>query len=141
MTAGRTSGDAAEPGPAKRQRLDKYLWFARVVKTRTLATKLVASGQVRINSERMANPAKQIGAGDVLTIALDRTVRVLRVTGIGERRGPYEEARLLFDELTETPVAGAPSGQTESLAGTPEPERSRPDKRDRRLAAALKRGD
>ncbi len=141
MKSGRASGDAFEPGPSKRQRLDKYLWFARVVKTRTLATKLVAAGQVRINSERTVNPAKQVGESDVLTIALDRTVRVLRITGIGERRGPYEEARLLFDELTEPALPGAPSGQNDSLAGTPEPDRIRPDKRDRRLAAALKRGE
>ncbi len=85
-----------------RQRLDKWLWFARVVKTRSLAAKLVADGHVRVNGVRVENPAKPVRAGDVLTIALDRQVRVLRLEGAGERRGPYEEARTLYAELTDS---------------------------------------
>jgi ribosome-associated heat shock protein Hsp15 len=86
--------------PAReRQRLDKWLWFARVVKTRTLAARLVAAGHVRVNGQRCINPARALGAGDVLTIALERQVRVLRIVATGDRRGPYEEARLLFQDL------------------------------------------
>ena len=82
-----------------RQRLDKWLWFARVIKSRTGAAKLVEEGHVRINAVRAENPAKAIRPGDVLTVALDRQVRVLKVLAPGERRGPYEEARLLYEEL------------------------------------------
>ena len=81
-------------------RLDKWLWFARVVKSRTLAAKLVAEGHVRINAARVTTPAHQARPGDVLTIALERDVRVLKVVAEGARRGPYEEARLLYEDLT-----------------------------------------
>ncbi|WP_034991021.1 RNA-binding S4 domain-containing protein [Beijerinckia mobilis] len=83
------------------QRIDKWLWFARVVKTRTLATRLVSEGYVRLNSRKITTPAKLVVAGDVLTIALETRVRVLRVVAPGERRGGYPEAKLLFEELTD----------------------------------------
>jgi ribosome-associated heat shock protein Hsp15 len=82
-----------------RQRVDKWLWFARIVKSRTLAAKLVTDGRIRVNSVRVETPAKPVGPGDVLTIALDRDVKVLRIMANAERRGPYSEARLLYDEL------------------------------------------
>ena len=82
-----------------RQRLDKWLWFARVVKTRSLAARLVEAGHVRVNGTHCLNPARALGPDDVLTIALERQVRVLRVVATGQRRGPFEEARLLFQDL------------------------------------------
>jgi ribosome-associated heat shock protein Hsp15 len=82
------------------QRLDKWLWFARVVKTRSLAARLVAGGYVRVNARRVQSPAKSIGPGDVLTIALDRQVRVLRVIAPAARRLSAGEAAHLFEELT-----------------------------------------
>lgn len=91
-----------------RQRLDKWLWFARVVKTRALAAKLVTAGHVRLNGARAAGPDKPVRPGDVLTIALERQVRVLRVVAPGERRGPYEEARRLYDDLTAPPDSSSP---------------------------------
>ncbi len=99
MTAGGKPGPLG--APADRQRLDKWLWFARVVKTRSLAARLVSDGHVRINAVRVDNPAKGVRTGDVLTVALDRgSVRVLRVVLPGERRGPFAEARTLFDDLS-----------------------------------------
>jgi len=92
----------------ERQRLDKWLWFARVVKTRSAAARLVIEGHVRVNMLRVDNPAKALKIGDVLTVALDRHVRVLRVNGPGLRRGPYEEARTLYDDLS-GPAAGPES--------------------------------
>ena len=86
---------------AGKQRLDKWIWFARVVKTRALAAKLVSEGHVRVNAQRVDTPAKPVGPGDVLTIALDRRVLVLRIVAAGTRRGPSNEARLLFEDLTE----------------------------------------
>ncbi|HEY8578329.1 MAG TPA: RNA-binding S4 domain-containing protein [Beijerinckiaceae bacterium] len=104
---GPSDGDDAGP-PAARQRLDKYLWFARMARTRVAAAGLVASGCVRVNGRRVEQPSKLVGAGDVLTIALDRAVRVLRVRAFAERRGPYEEARLLYDDLTDGDRAAPP---------------------------------
>ncbi len=112
-----------------RQRLDKWLWFARVVKSRTLAAKLVAEGHVRINARRQDTPSKAVNAGDVLTISLERDVRVLKVLAAGARRGPYEEARLLYEDLT-------PAPEPESIAAAgfaaTEPGSGRPTKKDRR---------
>jgi ribosome-associated heat shock protein Hsp15 len=83
----------------ERQRLDKWLWFARVVKTRTLAAKLVSDGYVRLNGQRIDVPAHAVAPGDVLTISLERQVRVLRVVGPGLRREAYPLAKLLFEEM------------------------------------------
>jgi ribosome-associated heat shock protein Hsp15 len=91
-----------------RQRVDKWLWFARIVKSRTLAAKLVAEGRVRVNAVRIENAAKAVGPGDVLTIGLDREVKVLRILANGDRRGPYSEARLLYIDLNENPSAREP---------------------------------
>ncbi|HLH12679.1 MAG TPA: RNA-binding S4 domain-containing protein [Methylovirgula sp.] len=83
-----------------KQRLDKWLWFARLVRTREAAARLVAEGHVRIDARRTDVPAKSVGPGDVLTIAFAREVRVLRILAIAERRGPSREAQLLFEDLS-----------------------------------------
>ncbi|HUI19629.1 MAG TPA: RNA-binding S4 domain-containing protein [Methylocella sp.] len=83
-----------------RQRLDKWLWFARVAKTRSLAARLVLEGHVRLNARRIETPAKPVGPGDVLTIALERKVRVLKVLAPGTHRGGFPEASLLFEDLS-----------------------------------------
>jgi len=87
-------------GMESMQRLDKWLWFARVAKTRSLAARLVADGHVRLNARRIETPAKAVSPGDVLTIALERRVRVLKVLSPGTRRGGYPEAALMFEDLT-----------------------------------------
>ena len=83
-----------------KQRLDKWLWFARVVKTRSLAARLVTNGHVRLNARRIETPAKVVGPGDVLTIALEHRVRVLKIVAPGTRRGGFPEAALLFEDLS-----------------------------------------
>ncbi len=85
-----------------RQRLDKWLWFARLAKSRTLAAKLVGEGYVRVNGQRAETPAKAIAVGDVLTVALARTTAVVRVEALGTRRGPAPEARKLYSEVAAT---------------------------------------
>ncbi|MBF9196120.1 RNA-binding S4 domain-containing protein [Microvirga terrestris] len=84
-----------------RQRLDKWLWFARFAKSRTLAAKMVTSGYVRLNGQRTDNAAKGVGVGDVVTVALARATLVVRVEGLGQRRGPATEARLLYLDLSQ----------------------------------------
>ena len=86
-----------------RQRLDKWLWHARVVKARTSAAELVESGYVRINGVRETSPGHAVKPGDVLTIALDRSVRVLKVIGFSERRGDASSARVLYEDLHARP--------------------------------------
>ncbi len=86
-----------------RQRLDKWLWHARVVKARTSAAQLVESGYVRINGVRETSPGHAVKTGDVITIALDRSVRVLKVIGFSERRGDATSARVLYEDLHTRP--------------------------------------
>ena len=85
--------------PPERQRLDKWLWHARVVKARSSAAALVEAGHVRLNGARETAPGHAVKAGDVLTIALDRGVRVLKVLGFSERRGDAAAARVLYEDL------------------------------------------
>jgi ribosome-associated heat shock protein Hsp15 len=97
---GKTAGGKEADAQTDRQRLDKWLWIARVVRTRSAAAKLVSEGHVRINSRRIDNPAKPVAPGDVLTVALEHQVRVLKIVTIGLRRGPAGEARHLFEDLS-----------------------------------------
>jgi ribosome-associated heat shock protein Hsp15 len=109
-----------------RQRIDKWLWHARVVRTRSAAASLVNGGLVRVNSARIAATSHQVRPGDVVTIALDRNVRLLKVKGYAERRGSAEDARALFEDMTPPPAAKPPAtGQRDEGAG-------RPTKRERR---------
>ncbi len=78
------------------QRLDKWLWFARIVKSRTTAARLVSEGYVRLNGVRVEQAARPVKAGDVLTVALPQITLVLEVVSPGTRRGPAEEARQLY---------------------------------------------
>lgn len=86
---------------AERQRLDRWIWHARVVRTRTAAADLVRGGHVRLDGARVTSPAQAVKAGQVLTIALDRQVRLLRIVGFSERRGDATSAHALFEEITE----------------------------------------
>src|SRR5215204_2990246 len=83
----------------ERQRIDKWLWHARVVRTRSAAAALAASGHVRVNGQRIDAASRAVRAGDVVTVALDRTVRVLKVLGFSERRGGAEAARVLYHDV------------------------------------------
>jgi ribosome-associated heat shock protein Hsp15 len=82
-----------------RQRIDKWLWHARVVKTRTTAAQLVTKGHVRVNSARVVAPSHPLKVGDVLTIALDRRIRIWKVADFSERRGDSNAARALYMEM------------------------------------------
>jgi ribosome-associated heat shock protein Hsp15 len=83
-----------------RQRIDKWLWHARMVRTRSAATALTAGGFVRLNGMRMTTASHPVRVGDVVTLALDRAVRVVRVEGLCERRGGAPVARALYRDLT-----------------------------------------
>ena len=100
MTAGGHHRDDALEPPEGTQRIDKWLWFARIVKSRTLAAQLVQDGKVRINRAKIAKPAQTVRADDVLTIVLRGHIQVLKVLAPGVRRGPPAEARRLYETLS-----------------------------------------
>jgi ribosome-associated heat shock protein Hsp15 len=95
MSAASVSGEASGT-----QRLDKWLWFARFTKTRTLAADTVQSGKVRLNRVRVDKPSQPVRVDDVLTLVLNRRVRLVKIVALGERRGPSATARELYEELT-----------------------------------------
>jgi ribosome-associated heat shock protein Hsp15 len=115
-----------------RQRIDKWLWHARVVRTRAAAAALAGSGHVRVNGVRVDAPSRLVRAGDVVTIALDRRVRVLKVLGHAERRGSAGDARPLYEDLS--PPEPAADEQRSSMR---EQGSGRPTKRDRRAINRL----
>ena len=83
-----------------RQRIDRWLWNARVVRTRTAAAALITAGNVRVNAVRVTAPGRDVKCGDVVTIALDGGIRVLKVAGMAPRRGDASAASLLYEELS-----------------------------------------
>jgi ribosome-associated heat shock protein Hsp15 len=98
---------SALPQLLSRQRIDKWLWHARMVRTRSDAAALVDAGYVRLNGKRITAASQAVRMGDVVTLALDRSVRVLRVAGFCERRGAAPAARALYREMTKSSGAEA----------------------------------
>jgi ribosome-associated heat shock protein Hsp15 len=121
-----------------RQRIDKWLWHARVVRTRSAAAALAVSGHVRVNGQRIDVASRAVRLGDVVTVALDRTVRVLKVVAFAERRGPAESACALVEDLMPVSEPGPPPPAPAGLrpAGS-----GRPSKRERRAIAHFKGED
>jgi ribosome-associated heat shock protein Hsp15 len=123
--------------PAK-IRIDKWLWHARFFKSRGLAGDLAGSGAVRVNGERIAKAAHAVRAGDVLTFPQGGHIRVIRILGLGTRRGPASEAQALYDDLdppARQPLAAGISAEEPGEAA------GRPGKRQRRQIIGLRRGD
>ncbi|MFZ0092742.1 MAG: RNA-binding S4 domain-containing protein [Pseudolabrys sp.] len=88
------------PQGPDRQRIDKWLWHARMVRTRSAAAALTTAGFVRVNGRRMTAAGHPVRIGDVVTVALDRAVKVVRVEGLCEKRGGAPVARTLYRDLT-----------------------------------------
>ncbi|CAH2394437.1 RNA-binding S4 domain-containing protein [Mesorhizobium ventifaucium] len=114
-----------------RQRIDKWLFFSRAVKSRSLAAKLVVAGRVRINRDKAAQASDLVRAGDVLTITLERRIFVWKVLGTGSRRGPAEEARLLYEDISPPPT---PKGEAvrDAIPALRDAGSGRPTKKERR---------
>lgn len=99
-------------------RLDKWMWFARLCKTRTLAAREVSDGRVRVNGARVTKPAQAVGPGDTLTYARGRDVLVLRIIAPGVRRGPAPEAQALYHDMS-PPRAEDPGAPSPEPGGRP----------------------
>ena len=118
------------------QRIDKWLWFARITKSRTLAAQMVADGKVRVNRVRAAKPSQTVRSGDVLTVTVRGQVDIFRVLAPGARRGPPAEAQQLYEVLT-PPGTGNPRPAARSA---PRERRSSKEKdQERNEARAAKR--
>jgi ribosome-associated heat shock protein Hsp15 len=113
---------------SERQRIDKWLWFARFVRTRTAAQDLAASGRVRVNKQRIDSASHAVRIGDVLTIATEGGVRVVAIDGFAERRGGAPDAQRLYHQVATVASPG----------GGPNPSGPRPTKRDRRAIDAFR---
>jgi ribosome-associated heat shock protein Hsp15 len=80
-------------------RIDRYLHCIRLVKSRTLAQRLIDSGHLRIDGKRVAKPSEPVRVGSTIAFPLHERVRVLRVVDLPVRRGPPAEARACYEEL------------------------------------------
>jgi ribosome-associated heat shock protein Hsp15 len=118
-------------------RLDKWLWFARFVKTRSLATKLIVEGRMRVNGAPTQKAHYTVKVGDVLTFPLGPHIRVIKVLALGSRRGPAPEAQTLYEDIG-PPHTPAPRQAAGAQFEEREPGSGRPTKRDGRRIAQLK---
>ena len=129
----------SEDDPSGTLRLDKWLWFTRFLKSRSLAAKLCATGRVRISGRVVTKPHQPVRVGDVLTFPLGPHIRVIEVKALGLRRGPPAEARGLYADLSPPPERKPAAAPPES--GQREPGAGRPTKAERRAIDRLKSGE
>lgn len=127
--------DDKQSQSGSRQRIDKWLFFARVAKSRSLAQERVASGHVSVNGQKIRQVSHQVKPGDKLEIAMPERDLVLVVKLPGDRRGPYEEAKLLYEDLT-PPAEKKPFSPSEP--GVRAPGAGRPTKKERRALDELR---
>jgi len=104
-------------------RVDKWLWHARFLKSRSLASRFVSDGNLRIDGERSTKPSRSVKPGDVLTFPQGSHIRVIKIVEIGARRGPAPEAQALYEDLS--PPERKPRVEEQRTG-------PRPTKRDRR---------
>jgi len=88
---------AMAPERAK-TRLDQWLWFARLAKSRSLAARLCAAGAIRVNGATVTKPNQTVRVGDLVVVPQGSVQRTVRVLALGARRGPASEARALYQE-------------------------------------------
>jgi ribosome-associated heat shock protein Hsp15 len=120
-------------------RIDRWLWAARLVKTRSLATEAVRGGRVHVNGAAV-KPSREVRPGDRLEITKGTTRLVVVVRATSERRGPAREAALLYEETAESCEARERAAAERRVAATQVPNLGgRPTKRDRRRYDRVRR--
>jgi ribosome-associated heat shock protein Hsp15 len=118
--------------PVRKERLDKWLFYSRALKSRTLAQKVIETGAVRVNGDKTERSDYKVGAGDVLTMILHGRIVVWRIIDAGERRGPASEAQGLYEDLSPPPLPREQlSPYDAAIAQRPEGA-GRPTKKERR---------
>lgn len=127
-----------EPPVALRQRIDKWLFFTRMVKSRSLAQTLVEGGHVAVNGRKVHQSSHALKVGDRVELTLERRDVILIVREPGARRGPYEEARLLYEDLSPPPEERPALSAFEQAQR--QPGAGRPTKRERRALDNLHPG-
>ena len=112
-------------------RLDTWLWYARFYKSRSLSSKAILSGKLRVNASKIIKPASKVKTNDVLTINHVNMVRIIQVQSLGSRRGPASEAQKLYKDLSaeKTGSSNIKHVSEKSKKDT----NKRPTKKDRRL--------
>lgn len=118
--------------PVRKERLDKFLFFSRAIKSRTLAQKFIESGAIRVNSERTIRSDLKVGAGDVLTMTLHERITVWRILDCGTRRGPAPEAQGLYEDLSPPALPKAELSPYEAAIAPRGEGAGRPTKKERR---------
>ena len=120
-------------------RADKWLWYARFFKSRTLAAKMVTAKRLRVSGQVVDKAHHQVRIGDVLTFPQGRAIRVVKILELGVRRGPASEARGLYEDLKPVESRPAAAGAPEARRpGERPPGAGRPTKRERRQLERLK---
>ena len=119
----------------KALRLDLYLYYIRIFKSRSLATKFVASNRLRVSGQVIQKPHKLISVGDVLTMTIHESVKILKVLDIPNRRGPYSESLSFYEDLT--PIENKEKKEEVNLNIKFVERVGRPTKRDRRQTDRL----
>jgi ribosome-associated heat shock protein Hsp15 len=125
----------------RKERLDRFLFFSRAVKSRTLAQKLIETGAVRVNSERTDRTDHKVGAGDVLTMSLHGRIIVWRILDAGTRRGPASEAQGLYEDISPPSLPRAERSPYEAAIAERAAGAGRPTKKERRETDALRSED
>lgn len=117
-------------------RLDRWLWYGRFLKSRSLAAKLVDTGRIRVNGEKITKASRLVRQNDVLTFPLGDHIRVIKIIDLGTRRGPAAEAQALYEDLEPPQKATSEEKAAEKLKNAGvlkrDPGQGRPTKRDRR---------
>ncbi len=129
--------DASVADAGATLRLDLWLWYARFFKSRTTASRLCASGKLRLNRQVIHKAHQPARVGDVLTFPQAREIRVVRILALAERRGPASEARTLYEDLAPPEARPKPAAKVARR----EPGTGRPTKSERRATERLKGQD
>ena len=125
------TGTGTAPG-IRKERLDKFLFFSRAIKSRTLAQRIIETGAIRVNSEKTVASDHKVGAGDVLTMAIHNRIVVWRIVDTGTRRGPASEAQGLYEDLSPPVLPKADRSPYDAAIAQRDEGAGRPTKKERR---------
>ena len=119
----------------KTLRLDIYLYYIRIFKSRSIATKFILTNRLRISGQVTQKPHKMISVGDVLTMTINDNIKILKVLDIPSRRGPYPESLNFYEDIT--PIEIIPKKESSNIDIKFVERVGRPTKRERRQTDRL----